>query len=300
MKRKNLSICIILVVLAALFGTQIFSASAVTAPLYRGDVDYNGKTGIDDVTLLQKYIANEVEFNKRQIYTGDVDVDGKITVDDVTIVQKHCAGLIGPLNPPDGIRDKVDIFNFYSDYNSGKAPVGTPITFYTEAWGGVQPFTYEYYVNGNLASDRAEENSFTYTFDEIGSYDITVRVYNIFDEYDEYTQSFEVVEEYSSEYPVICSIHLNSLKIQTEDSRINLTADAILGTKPYEYSFSLDNGVYVQDYSENNNFDLEPYLIEINEGALSCYLEAGTHTVEISVKDSSGKTSTENFDFEVV
>lgn len=299
MNKRLIKICITLLVLATLVSTTIFSTSAMTAPLYRGDVDNNGKTDIDDATLLQKYIADLADLSKRQIYIGDLDEDGKISVDDITILQKYCAGLIGSINPPFGIRDTVDINNFYSDYNSGKAPVGTPITFYTEATGGVQPFTYEYYVNGNVASDRIETNSFTYTFDEKGTYNITVRVYNIFDEYSEYTQSFEVVEEYSNEYPVICSVHLNRLIIDNRDSNIVLTANAIFGTGPYEYKFSLDNGVYVQDFSENNIFDLKPYILEEYANSWN-YLEVGIHKVEIIVKDSSGQITTEEFNFEVI
>lgn len=58
-----------------------------------GDVDGDGKISIDDVTDIQKYIANTVNFTDEQEALADVDKDGKVSIDDVTLVQKHLAGL---------------------------------------------------------------------------------------------------------------------------------------------------------------------------------------------------------------
>ena len=59
-----------------------------------GDVNGDGKIDIDDVTLIQKYIANMQSFTEEQQKTADVTNDGKINIDDVTFIQKQIAGLI--------------------------------------------------------------------------------------------------------------------------------------------------------------------------------------------------------------
>lgn len=299
MNKRLIKICITLLVLATLASTQILSASALISPYRRGDVNYDYSIDIDDVTLLQKYLANTIDLSKRSLYGGEVNGDGKLNIDDVTMIQKYCAEMIKSFNTEDAWLHTVEVYNFYSDYNSGKAPVDTPITFYAEGWGGVEPFTYEFYVDDVLVSERAETDNFSYTFDEKGIYNITVRIYNAFDEYDKYTQQFEVVDEYPSEQPVISSIYFNKLKVEEYDFSLVLTANAVLGNAPYEYKFSIDDGAYVQDFSENNKFDFGSYMYELykNDDTIGVKHYVGEYTVEISVRDSTRQITTEDFSF---
>lgn len=58
-----------------------------------GDVDGDGKVSIDDVTDIQKYIANTMDFTARQKTLADVDKDEKVSIDDVTLIQKYLAGM---------------------------------------------------------------------------------------------------------------------------------------------------------------------------------------------------------------
>lgn len=58
-----------------------------------GDVDGDGKISIDDVTDIQKHLANMVDFTKEQVSLADVDKNGTVSIDDVTLIQKHLAGL---------------------------------------------------------------------------------------------------------------------------------------------------------------------------------------------------------------
>lgn len=58
-----------------------------------GDVDGDGKISIDDVTDIQKYIANTMDFTEEQMALADVDKNGTVSIDDVTLIQKHLAGL---------------------------------------------------------------------------------------------------------------------------------------------------------------------------------------------------------------
>lgn len=59
----------------------------------KGDVNSDGKVGIDDVTYIQKYLANSAEFTAQQEALADVNKDGEVNIDDATLIQKHLAGM---------------------------------------------------------------------------------------------------------------------------------------------------------------------------------------------------------------
>lgn len=63
-----------------------------------GDVDNNGTVNIDDVTLIQKYLASMVELDSEQLKAADVTGDGDVSIDDVTKIQKFIAGLVSSLS----------------------------------------------------------------------------------------------------------------------------------------------------------------------------------------------------------
>lgn len=78
------------------FSTNHFSLYVLTsekADVMLGDVDGDGKVSIDDVTDIQKYIANTMNFTEKQIALADVDKNGTVSIDDVTLIQKHLAGM---------------------------------------------------------------------------------------------------------------------------------------------------------------------------------------------------------------
>lgn len=62
------------------------------APL-KGDVNGDGNVGIDDVTYIQKYLANLAEFTEEQMALADVNKDGEVNIDDATLIQKHLVGM---------------------------------------------------------------------------------------------------------------------------------------------------------------------------------------------------------------
>ena len=59
----------------------------------KGDVNSDGKVGIDDVTYIQKYLANLAEFTAQQEALADVNKDGEVNIDDATLIQKHLVGM---------------------------------------------------------------------------------------------------------------------------------------------------------------------------------------------------------------
>ncbi|MEE0874615.1 MAG: dockerin type I repeat-containing protein [Ruminococcus sp.] len=66
----------------------------VTLTAIKGDVDMNGVVNINDVTLLQKYLAKAVELNENQIKAADCTKDGTLTIADATAIQKMIAKFI--------------------------------------------------------------------------------------------------------------------------------------------------------------------------------------------------------------
>lgn len=59
-----------------------------------GDADKNGKVTIQDVTHIQKRLANMRKLIGNAIKAADFNTDGKVTIKDATAIQKHLAGLI--------------------------------------------------------------------------------------------------------------------------------------------------------------------------------------------------------------
>lgn len=69
----------------------------VKEPYLLGDLNSDGEVSIDDVTLLQKYLAENSELSETQISLADVNGDGDVMIDDVTMIQKYLAGAITKL-----------------------------------------------------------------------------------------------------------------------------------------------------------------------------------------------------------
>lgn len=56
-----------------------------------GDVTLDCILQIEDITLLQMYVANSTNFTNEQLFAADVDGDGAITTTDVTYVSMNIA-----------------------------------------------------------------------------------------------------------------------------------------------------------------------------------------------------------------
>lgn len=64
------------------------------AQVLMGDVDGNGTVSIEDVTLLQQYIAELVTLDDTQLLAADVDRNGSVNIADATVIQMYIAELI--------------------------------------------------------------------------------------------------------------------------------------------------------------------------------------------------------------
>ncbi len=80
-------------------GTNIhlFLFSGSSAQKYKisrvTDVNGDGNINVDDVSDVQKYLANLKSYTDKQNIIADIDMDGEVTIYDVTLIQKHLAGL---------------------------------------------------------------------------------------------------------------------------------------------------------------------------------------------------------------
>lgn len=96
--RKSIALFISIMIIVL----SISSASAVTSTadeisaaegIKVGDANGSGKITVDDVTAIQKHLAN---MSNKIFYKSkaDYNYDGKISIDDVSLLQKSISGLI--------------------------------------------------------------------------------------------------------------------------------------------------------------------------------------------------------------
>ena len=59
-----------------------------------GDANGNGKVDVDDVTVIQMYVAGLCEFDETAQKRADVGNDDAVNIDDATMVQLYIANII--------------------------------------------------------------------------------------------------------------------------------------------------------------------------------------------------------------
>lgn len=75
-------------------GSSLKGATFINGDVVYGDVNGDGNISIDDVTLIQKYIADLSTLTSAQVAVSDVDHDGYVTINDATLIQKYIVGTI--------------------------------------------------------------------------------------------------------------------------------------------------------------------------------------------------------------
>ncbi|MBQ7999969.1 MAG: starch-binding protein [Ruminococcus sp.] len=59
-----------------------------------GDIDFNNMVNIKDATLVQKFVAGLIIFDKKAQTAGDVDRDSDLSIKDATLLQKYAAEML--------------------------------------------------------------------------------------------------------------------------------------------------------------------------------------------------------------
>lgn len=269
--KKRVKIILSLTLAAIMLALTAVSAQALPAPMTIGDVDGDNQVTIMDATRIQRWLAElEDELmtkygdswpQKLQEYIGDIDNDGSCSILDATYIQRMIAGLI-PKGDLSTWAYYIESTRFYADYNSGKAQVGKPVTFTAEIphYGGVydsesrvvEPYTYEFSINGKVVQPRSEKNTLTYIFEEAGNYNITVTFYNALDCSETRTLysfpqwDYQVVEPYNTDnQPVIVSaIFPEDTDMVTGYGPLVVRAEG--GSGGYQYQYTIEGGPFVE------------------------------------------------------
>lgn len=260
----------IILAMVMILSVCMVSVSAALPPMgYVGDANQDGVIDVTDATFVLRAMAKlETPTEDQKLY-GDTDVDGILSVIDATNIQRHEANLYpcGRVGSSYGY-DMIEN-DFYSDYESGMAMAGVPVTFGVNANAGSPILSYKLLVDG-VCVGESESNTITYTFEKAGEYDVEMLINAYYGEGEVYKR-FKVVEPYESETPLFKSLYLTGTiqwgSITYDVEGMEVTANAIGGEGPYQYKFVFERPetchpdakiiTQTQEYSENNVFELE-------------------------------------------
>lgn len=82
MKTRFKTLCVITACVSILATATAVNASATTKRLM-ADIDFDGRLSVNDVTLLQKHLAEMSDISVNSDF-ADANRDGRLSVDDVT------------------------------------------------------------------------------------------------------------------------------------------------------------------------------------------------------------------------
>ena len=224
--------CIIAMMCMQLFTLCGEAAIVVTNYIY-GDVDNDGYVTIVDATMIQRGLSGLTELSGYTREAADYDHEGEITIFDVSCIQKELADLPLPENYGGSFTDELNLLGVISDYNSGKAMTDEPVTFTAYAISGGSRLIYEFIIDGEVLQ-VGEKATLTHTFTESKSYEIIVNVYDISGRYVTSHFSYQVLQPYSLDNPVINSSYY------IPDQPSLLKVNAIGGTQPIHYTFRIN------------------------------------------------------------
>lgn len=313
-KQKLLSLSLA----ATMLSGGVLSAHAALAPKYIGDTDGDDTVTVLDATRIQRWLVGIDGMDKLSQYLGDVDGDGECNILDATRIQRKLVGL------DSFYRDQesdwyIEDWRLYPDYDSGKARVGTPVTFTAELPGyhdKIDPdipsqaespmYTFEFFIgppttnakseNFICVRERDDYNRMTYTFTEPGVYTVLCRIYNHFDVIeDAYYSFYEVVYPYSLEDPVIVSaIFRDDTNYHMGNSPLYVRAEGGEGTYQYRYDIKtnrtadgwerVDDETITSGWIDQDSMSVPSEIFDADDIYPSC-------DIYVTVRDSKGNES---------
>ena len=321
--KRIISIIISAVIIFSLCAVGTNAAIRIYDYIY-GDVDGNGEVDIADASLIRRIDLRIGEFEDWQIAAADYDRDGEANIIDATFVQRKSINAFVPDTCGGKFSDENRIYFYRQSYLSGKAMTGVPVSFIAECASGTMvdyyfsvkflngtsvygAEIYEKSVSGEESPYTYEEDgsygrylteaSFTYSFENIGWYIVTIHTVDKLGRNPStaYHQEYiEVVEPYSMEKPVVKNYYFDSVNnLSTE-----VTAEAIGGAAPYQYCFksydfeNVKTDVWtsvVED--DNNNFAVTTGYIDENTVPLPVTSPRYGYVIYVTVKDANGAES---------
>lgn len=238
MKRKLTAFVLTAVLLLSCF---VVTAGAVPMPDQIGDVNNDDAVDITDVTLIQRHLARMIDFDAYALVKADFDNDREVTTLDVTALQRTLTHMDVPESWGGYFISGSTIHRVYSNYASGKAMTGVPVTitaegidtspYYPQPDSFFEPIEYSFEIgqgdyirddSGKIIFDEngtpqyryeifaqqewSAQNSITYTFEKAGNYSVTIQLRNRLGFEDWQSAYIVVTEPYSADTPVITSV----------------------------------------------------------------------------------------------
>lgn len=294
----------ILMITAMLVSTMAISANAALPPQKYGDADNDYDITIMDATAIQLHLANINMLYSDRKEAADVDGDSNVSIMDATTIQMYLAGLIGEFPAGDYYAIDKHLYGISSDFASGKAIAGIPVTFTADGYAYPGPDTFNLYVNDELVDKNSQSNTLSYTFEEAGTYSVHITVCDKWGDcaYSDDWSYFDFVVVDAPEdltKPYISNIAVTKTYLIAP----TITANVIYGSGDYTYSFYVTKEVFALDENNQPIFideiiyskeKIKENSIKVEEGYLKTY---GSYDVTVVVTDSNGNTVKEKTSF---
>ena len=300
----------LILILILMVSVVTMHANAALPPLgVIGDIDKNWTVDILDATELQRILVNRGPYFEHFSMYADVNTDGKVDVMDATEIQRFVAGLTCSNLIDMEVSYDMHTNDFYSDYESGLAMVGVPVTFSCSVYTGSPILGYELWVDGMMVAFDRNNPNITYTFNESGEYDVELHAVSVLKTGVFLHENFEVVEPYDTTEPVITSMYVTGTRqwgdICFDTDGYYYHANVIGGTGPYTYTFTLEipsnfSGSDVTCYRYENIMENYIELPEVNfdslakDGEYNSYLECN---ITVKVADVNGNVTSKSEKF---
>ncbi len=175
----------------------------------------------------------------------------------------------------------------------GKIAINTSATVNVNATGGKTGTNLLFYKiaiedpSGNAVNTvyYKTSNKLIFTPNKLGTYTVDVSVQNSDNTTVTKSYTYECVGSVPTESDVeVLSLTSNKTSVEV-DSSVTFTAQGTKGTSPYTYQFAINGNVY-QNYSSSNTYSWTP-------------ANAGTYSVTVTVKDSTGATASKSMNITV-
>lgn len=269
--------------------SEQFYPDNVQAEYILGDADLNGKINIDDVTLIQKFIADIAQLESSQLKVADITEDKNISIDDATDIQKYLAGLSSKLGEYFKNRCPSNISSEIANEIKEDERFGIDDGYY--------------YVRISLLSDNNDaladsiiekylsEDSY-YTYDaEKGYIDTSLSKETLLNIANDYGHSIYIsYPVYEPKWGIVSEELLSDMENAADSDKFFVTIafsdDIDVNNFLYTYLYNTDKYIYNSEYNELKVYATKAQLVALNEDPNGYCIYYSTSNSEYGIVDS--------------